>query len=190
MKKIVYFLFAILFINCNNQPKKKTSSPLHLFQTLSKDSIKIIIPEDLQIHLFSKEKLIPLAYQEYFLQLKTFDWTENTTLLPVGKVQIKPNEYLLIVTEQYDYGIRTYGLLYDEIVNKTTDTLTLARTFQDAEASQTISSTIKNNSITQKTETCLAELDWLAQPIEIISSECNDEIKTIKVSEKLSFIRN
>lgn len=189
MKKIAAILFAILLISCNNQSKKKITTPLHLFPTLSKDSLKITIPEDLQTQDFSKEKLIPLAYQEYFLPLKTFDWTANTSLYTVGKIQIKPNEYLLIVSEQYDYGMRTFGILYDEIANKTTDTLTLASTFQDAETTQTISSTIKNTIITQKTETCFATIDWLAEPIEIISSTCNDTTKTIKISEKRSFIR-
>ena len=46
------------------------------------------------------------------------NWNGVSRLLPYGKIKVDSNYYILIVVDQYDYGLRSIGLLYDKLNDK------------------------------------------------------------------------
>ena len=202
MKKTIYILITLLIISCSNDIKNKVEQSkiieqniqldtkqkdiLDLFRNIKKNSLKLTIKEDWENQSFSTTELIPIYYQNYFIKIKFFDWNHETTLMPFGKLKLNSNLFLLIVVEQYDYGVRCYGLIYDSLKDDITDNIILAKTYGDAEVSEIIWSDINfipKFEITKHKETCIAELDYDKEPIELISENCKDSLFVTKIND-------
>lgn len=208
LKNLLQILIISFFVSCNNENDIQQNSTteiddsskvttttktdvLKFFERIYSDTTKIEIKDEWENYSLPKEKLIPIIYQDYFKIIQEFDWTNSTTLLPVGYLKLKKNNFLLIVAEQYDYGVRCYGLIYEGSSNKIKEKTILAQTFGDAEASEEIWSSILSSpkfEIIKHKRTCIAELDFEKDPIELISEECKDSIFKIEINDTPRFI--
>ncbi len=206
MRSIIHLIFSLLLVSCSVEQAKNDSksesideitstkelsetSLLSLFESISDETIRFEIDEEFEYSKFQNEKLIPLKFQDYFEAIKEFDWSEETSLLPIGKKKIGDDEVLLVVAEQYDYGTRYWGIKYNKDNDETKEHLILARTFGDAEVSESIVSVVGLKTLERTTTICIADVDWLKDPPEVLSEDCSDSTETISL-KNLKLIMN
>lgn len=156
-----------------------------LFPFFNKTEIVIEVGIEDQNTMFSDDECIPLKYQSSFNNILPQTSVTTTGAKPIGKIQLDPVMFLLVLVQQDDYGPIYYGAKYDVETDKVLSSEIIGQIWEDAGHSQIIKSTLTiftdSLVITKKITICHAELEVQDQEMVAISEECNDSTAIIKI---------
>lgn len=99
---------------------------------------------------------------------------DKTSIFPVGFTMLSNDRVILVGAQSHDLGSNLHVSVLDTVSKKIIDSYIVASEFGDAEVSQNSSSkfVFSTNSFQKLTTTCIAEIDWESDPIEVLGDSC------------------